>query len=166
MNRDEFARWLTHHRAAFTGLGTWLDRLPDQAETLHAWFRVVRWIEFEDAKAASDQMFADGESIPYDRHPATIRAKANDQERQRRSNSRAVYVDGSPTVKCRTCQDQGLVCVVGSRGEAFPGYRYSAAVACNCEKGRRLAAVRSLPIYDPARHERWPEIEEQMEAAR
>lgn len=165
MTRDEFRAWWRHHAARFTGLRTWLERIPevDRRDVLAAWFVALRWVALETAKEASERLFGDERAPPYDRHPAAIRRIAAEIEHEQRASrrSRPCRADGVETVACTDCEDTGVVVCwhplsveAARRGEAdLHGSppRKTLAFACRCRLGESFAAI-GTARYDLVQH--------------
>lgn len=155
MTSEEFKTWFRAHRAAFTGIGAWFDRMPStptettpsRAEVFQAWFDTLRGVRLEDALAATRSL-ANGESEEpksFDAHPRIVRRLASDRnyaERQRSSAHRTI--GGEETFRCLLCRDKGRVLVAhpesvkllaGGAVIGGPRTKYRAIVACSCAAG-------------------------------
>lgn len=127
MTREEFREWLSHHRAAFTGLSAWIAKLPEpgrqregeptRADVLAAWYAVLRHCELSDAREATDRMAAGQIEEPrgWDRHKTTIAQEARrlaaerNRHRSTGAGTRPRYAEGEPTYRCRECLDSGVI---------------------------------------------------------
>lgn len=157
MIETEFTRrWLPHHTAQFTGILSWLGKvpkvaapgMPSQADVLKAWYRQLSRLDMEDAIAASDELAHSPEDLQprsFDRHPAAILAIARRLRRDRGAEThRPQYVDGRETFRCTTCQDTGAIVVWHPRtvadmkaGRFQRGRSYTCSKACTCEAGNK-----------------------------
>ena len=172
MTRDEFDDWLEYHCGAFRSISKWLGSLgTEEAEkTLGHWFRVLRNIGLDEAKQATERLFAGQEAEPKsrDKIPAAIRAiskklrSGGSSRRERRS----VYVDGEPVFECNLCEDDGRIVLLEFEGEedAFPGAPYRATYACRCRHGDlwvKQGLVRAPSGAKPPSLAKWSEANNQ-----
>lgn len=179
MLRSEFGEWLKYHTAAFTSVGSWLGKMPEEgtestpsrADVVERWFAALRSIDLVDAKAATDELFAGREAEPrgFDRHPAAVAAIAVQLRRRRapRRDPEPRRIDGQAAYRCLLCRDTGVVdCwapesmraahrAVKGDAEWTGDTIYAVAVACSCDAGDRFAR-NSEPRYDA---KRWLKIE-------
>lgn len=159
MTKEEFARWLTLHRAAFPGLSAWLARIPDaidapegepsRRDVLRIWFHVLEPCEYEDCKLATEAMAAGKIEEPrgWDRHKAAIRREADRRDRERRRQAVPLprRVDGEPAFACPQCRDDGSILVYHpetyaramGEGLADTDPIYRAVTRCPCAAGER-----------------------------
>jgi len=127
MTREEFREWLAHHRAAFTGLSVWINRIPEpgkqregepsRADVLAAWYAAMRDCDPADARAATDRMAAGQLEEPkgWDRHKTAIAQEARrlaaerNRHRSAGAGTRPRYAEGEPTYRCAECLDSGVI---------------------------------------------------------
>jgi len=173
MNRAEFDEWFRDHTACFRSLSDWFAKLGAQraTETVDAWFRVLRRLDLEDAKRATELLFDGTETEPKsrDKIPAAVAAisrrlasrRRQDEDRERWRSA------GDETVACLACNDSGSrLCWHPATMQAaadgrFPGdpttcdgAAYCVSVPCTCKAGDHFG--RQLGYrFDP---EKWCEI--------
>lgn len=163
MTSDEFREWLRLHRAAFTGISTWLGRFPvepsesapSQSEIMQSWFDTLKSVSLDDARAVTKRMASGDIAEPqsFDAHPRVVCREARDLDYSRRSGGRSAsparYAPGGiQTVRCAICFDTGRVMVAhpesvlllakllrGGCDTNAAKTRYRAAVACRCAAG-------------------------------
>lgn len=85
MNRDEIRCWLEYHSAVFSGLSEWLEKQNDPGLTMGAWSKVLSSLGFEEAKTATDELFAMDESRQpkgFSGHPRAILAICKGKRRE------------------------------------------------------------------------------------
>jgi|GEM_PF-5135099 len=60
MNRPEFDTWLDRYCTLFPETSAWISRIPDNTRgpMLDAWAELLSEVEYRDAAAATDRMFA------------------------------------------------------------------------------------------------------------
>lgn len=173
MDSREFERWYAIHRASYPGLDTWLaglsDRRPpiDPQDTLRAWRGVLKHVSFAGAKAATEAMLSGDLEEPrgFERHPGAIRRYAQEFDGRtgggranRRGPMGGKIVGGEVVYDCPRCEDSGMRTVWHSqtvqavRDQAEKVICYSAAVGCECDRGKRLTAKTPLlGTFDAAR---------------
>lgn len=159
MTDPEFKDWLKKHRSCFTGLNTWFGKLPkpgrehegepNYQDVFKRWYGALRDVDYADAVAATEAMFAGKFDEPkgFDRHPAAIRTYALQLRDGRNEDAAGVprrYVDGRMAFRCAACEDEGFVPVwhpetvrkVADANE-FTHPLYNAVAPCYCEMGKR-----------------------------
>ena len=149
MKIDEFSEWLDYHAAGFTGLKPWLRKMPadDRDGVRDRWQKVLAYVDIDDARAASDEMFESADQPrSFDKHPSAIRAIAAKRSSTRTSgDDRPRYIDGEEVFRCLDCKDTGsrtiwhrkTVKVVRAGKAIARGFYYTAACACLCEAGKK-----------------------------
>ncbi len=166
MTQDEFQHWFRHHAANFTGLMTWLGKIPktadpgmpNQLDVTTAWYRQLASLDVAVAIAASDELAGSPEQFQprsFDRHPAAIFAIAKRLRRDSEPQHQGPrYVDGRETFRCAVCQDTGAVVVwhprtiAAVRASTFEWkYAYETAVPCSCDAARGTGWMKCAP-YD------------------
>jgi len=162
MTRDEFNDWFLYHAACFTGIHTWLRKVPGKpregqpgrADVLAAWARALSRTDLDDAKAATDKLFEGAEEPPrsYEKHPAAVAAIARKIRGKRGDDSSGPrYIDGHETFHCTRCQDDGRVFCwhtlsMKAAADKLRGASkklspiYSCVVACDCQRGEYYQA--------------------------
>ncbi len=174
MTQDEFQRWFRHHAANFTGLVSWLGKIPktpdpgmpSQLDVTTAWYQQLASLSIDLAIAASDELAQSPEQFQprsFDRHPAAVLAIGKRLQRDREPEHRGPrYVDGHETFRCQTCQDFGTVTVwhpktvalaqaeklkptTADAARAFQLYEHS--VRCTCEASKGFEWIET--VYDP-----------------
>lgn len=160
MTWDEFQEWLVYHASGFTGLHSWLSKMPEnravarseseptQHDVLQRWYRCLDDVDLKDAKRASDSLLSGDEAEPrgYDKHPAAVAAIARRLHGSRPSGAREEgprFIHGEEVVTCLLCRDWGRFSVwhpesmkrVAAEGLNPP--HYVCAVSCTCPAGRR-----------------------------
>ena len=165
MTWDEFdGTWFPEHSAYFTGIRAWLDRTtkgsdaPTHDQIIRGWYGVLRDVDLEAAKAASQRMHAGEIEEPkgFDRHPAAIRRACGVSRRSSLIGPR-YDADGNQTYACPNCRDEGWeLCWSptsmraardGTLGKV--GTIYSEAVVCHCPAGNTHARGKDWPRFDP-----------------
>src|SRR5262245_35316837 len=109
-----------------------------------AWFRALRYVQFEDAIAATDHFFASVEARPrtFDLHPAMVKQFAVG-----RTAKQDYATFGTEAIACKECNDTGWL-LVPLRGwlleKAIAAYgddrvkKLTQAINCSCERGRAI----------------------------
>ena len=136
MTRSEFDEWFALVAKRFGSVG---DRLTKQdAETNKAcgdgWYGVVRVCKLEHAKAALDEIQAQG--APYfDRFPSAVRkyCDAFAREEQRAAERRRHGSIGEQTFTCQWCHDSGWVDVAEPSEKSV-----GVSAPCMCSVGGRI----------------------------
>jgi len=137
----------------------WISRLPaavranylDDGEQLLADFTDT---ELRDAA----REVARRESLPRMSQLIYVVERLVKQRRSQLAAARINAAAGTRTVKCRDCDDEGVIIVINPEtvrkirnGENGP--HYTCVVRCPCEAGRRW---RDLPVFSPSQHIREP----------
>lgn len=178
MNAAEFREWFAHHGQLFPEVQSWLNRLDAKAGNVSAAGILGKWreivlldVELLNAIEASNLLARGEEALPkvFSEHARTVRAIAKRRGAARESGqrTRALFIDGEPTIACLECQDTGWRTVwhpksvvaaqegkLRSQENPDGTPAYSCAVACRCKAGdARLNACGHR--YDPARMCLW-----------
>ncbi len=150
MTENEFKKWFAYHASCFTGIHTWLAKIPVvateeglcRAGVLEAWCRTLAHVDADAAKEATDALFLGTEDEPkaYDRHPATIVRIARAHTKPISSDIVPRMVDDEWAYNCLQCHDTGIISCWhpksmyamrdGTFGQAFTAY--SCTTACTC----------------------------------
>lgn len=157
MTREEFERWWMHHASRFTGLHSWMSKIPaaTRGAVMDAWAAALAGTDYEAALQASGRMFAGEEDKPvgYDEHPAAIVRIAAKLRTAARQTMTPRTVDGQPTYRCLDCRDFGwVICwhpktVKQARAGNLSPPLYTTAVACHCEAGE--SHLKGMSPRDP-----------------
>lgn len=189
MTKDEFNAWFFDHASRFIGLNAYIAKQQDRngqpmgQAILNAWLQSLQDVSFEEAKAASDEMFRLPEDqLPkgYDRHPAKILELTRNERRRRPPPAwKPRVIDGHETYKCPDCRDYGVFTVwhpdtialirkgYGQNMLADPRRHpaYTCAVRCVCEAGRCAAYMGDAHRAEKlATIDRFPELADLIEA--
>ena len=163
MTADEFDTWFEEHTACFTGIHSWLAKVPEKERdtVIRMWRRALAYVDLDDAREATVKLFSGEAERPrsFDDHPSCVRRLADKRRCSRQlGRLRRRFVDGEEVFACRECLDDGRMIVwhqasmraalAELRGEpvmdycgvpvkAFgaPGTIASTVVACPCEAG-------------------------------
>ncbi len=178
MNAIEFDDWFVFHAARFTGLHSWLSKLPanpppgmpGRKDVLDAWREALANVGLADAKRATERLFAGEEEKPasYDDHPRAI-VRIAGRLHAEHYGSRRRYVDGQETYDCPLCEDEGVVwCWHPDAIKAVAGLTnantgsphaliapYKTCVCCTCRRGD--AQARGFRPRDPGSVQRYDE---------
>lgn len=171
MTHSEFHTWLTYHRAKFTCLTPWFEKInerhaqddsePSLDDTMTSWFRTLGRYDLDDATRATDMMGVDVPEPPaYERHRhpmviseicRTLRGETRREtgERQRR------YIGGEEVYECALCQDSGFVTVwsVEAMRAARAGTPvrdvtyFDCSTKCTCKAA--IGKDRGLAVFNP-----------------
>ena len=168
MDKPQFREWFRYHCARFTGIRHWLDKItkgieaPSEEDVLKAWRGVLREVDLEAAKAASNAMLAGTVEEPkgFDRHPAAIRRACGGRaDKREMPGDRMRYdADGNQTFECLTCRDTGWVrcwhpdTVAEIARDGFVNKRlYTCVYRCTCHAGDLRFQYRDSPRFDANR---------------
>lgn len=181
MTRDEFDQFFVDHTKRFVGFHAWMAKKvpkdPDgtYSETFAIWAKVMRNADYDDAVAASQQMYeADDAPRWYEKHwPALAsRARKIHISRNTKQSARPRMVDGQEAYRCLQCRDYGFARVwsevsrkfadrkcenavtpIGETGKTLgdPGTCYECVAACACGAGEPWRRG-GVPEYNPNVH--------------
>jgi hypothetical protein len=173
MTTDDFQRWMTYHQSKFTGVMKWLASYPKDADDEYtvtrssiatAWYTMLRPIDLEQAKLATDLMGNPDHPEPkgFDRHPQAILAICHVVKRRRAAEPQPTpkVVDGHTVYVCPECRDTGAITVwhpttmAAAKDGALQecsriGKLYTVSVGCHlCQC---WSVVRGGIVFDPKR---------------
>jgi hypothetical protein len=161
MDNNEFEQWTAHLRIKLPEVSAWIAKQPaaEQQERLQDWRDTLRYTDLDAAKAGLDAIYTEELKMPraFNRVPVVVRGYALDSGPQRRDESEPVFNHETKqwSFKCLVCDDTGMitVCRVETQlmardtPEKLTAKNFAAcAVACNCEKGKRLSHRRKHPM--------------------
>lgn len=110
MTETEFNDFIEAHCRRFDGLKV---RIADEA-MLRDWYEALKWVNADDAEAASKRMFSEEELRPraYHEHPPRLRSLASQIKADRLAEADREsmhFVDGERVYNCPSCCDSGFV---------------------------------------------------------
>lgn len=176
MTLSEFDQWLTYHRAKFTCLTQWFEKInkrhaqddtePSFDDTMTSWFRTLRRYDLADATRATDMMGVDvPEPAAYDRHKhpmviSEICRKLRGSSQQVAGERKRRYIDGEEVFECLLCKDEGLVEIwtpyaMRAARDGQPVHEtimrtqscFSWSVRCTCKAANQWP--RDMPVFNP-----------------
>lgn len=162
MTNDELTTWIEYHGNRFSDWFSWFKNQPasgdgvTQPGLLAGWWDLLRYVDIINAMAATDAMNAGRLAEPRtpSGHVRTIASYAKAEAR--RVTTR--YVGNEPTVRCKQCEDIGVVVVWhpkamrAAQDDRFGerGTMYRIAVACTCGLGDFKAERQQMLRFNPA----------------
>lgn len=170
MNLIDFNEWQAEHKLLHYEFAAFCDKQAEADNAYHkrqleAWFQTVKHVSLKAAKEVSEMM-ARGETDepkgPGD-HAKIVAREARKLDIIKAREARPRMINGEYAARCRTCRDDGLVCIVdyrtirtfldSGRLNLGPGN----TVACTCTAGD-ARSQRGLQRYDPTNMPRWPDL--------
>jgi hypothetical protein len=165
MKDHEFDQWVTHLTLKLPEVSAWMKKQPvhEQQQRLKDWRETLRYTDLPAAKAGLEAIYNDELAMPraFNKLPVVVRGYALDNRPQAQSDSEPVfnYETGQYSFKCLECDDIGMITVVRADTQVMmrdqpenlvPSKYAECAVACNCEKGKRLSNRRkhAMPQYN------------------
>ena len=166
MKFEEFKQWLAYHMARYPNLETWLANLDkgetvSRKEVIQSWYSLLKSIDLQDAKKATDTLFESGVDLKPSETPRLIKETvirgAEDLARQLRPK----YAHGVETFTCKLCRDSGWVdiwhpdFVAALRKGDADAFPYKAVAYCTCAKGelrKRVSGAVGAATFDRAIH--------------
>jgi hypothetical protein len=154
MTPDQFDLWFAKHVNCFTGINTWLAKLPRESDTgsskqgvIAEWRRTLHRVEYEDAVAATEALHDGSEEDPrsFDKHPGAV-ARIAGKLHKAAPPRRPLRIGEEETFACLLCKDYGAFTCwhPESMDKASPRNDlvlemplYQCAVACTCAAGGR-----------------------------
>lgn len=176
MNNQEFQLWWDHAVVVIPSLADWLGKIkkhPDKdwKKVLRFWQDRLSRVELSGAKDAIEKLAQD--SPPkYNRDYEGIPFAISRMTSATHTMSPSQFVDGQQTVKCRECQDEGLIDVwearsvkvmrEGTFGTPTKGhgckFGYGCVVRCTCEAGQRRPD--RIQTFDSSQHCRCENVQD------
>lgn len=178
MTNQEFQLWWDHAVVVIPSLADWAAKIkkhPDKnfGKTIGFWANQLSRINLTAAKDAIEKLAQD--DMPkynrdYEGIPFTIQRLCSEPVTM--SPGRR-YVDGVETVKCRECNDEGLIDVwearsiqamrEGTFGEPSKGHQskfgYSCVVRCACDADGRWG--KNIQVFDSSQHCRCENVQDE-----